>query len=67
LSKEGSVSEFLIRNNLGVHIDLTKINSNLIVEWYNQNLATGPWQDFKEFDINSLVDQRIIKALDALA
>lgn len=67
LSNEGDVSEFLIRNNLGVHIDLTKINSNLIIEWYNQNLETGPWQDFKEFDINSLVDQRIIKALDALA
>lgn len=67
LSKEGSVSEFLIRNNLGVHINLTKINSNLILEWYNENRETGPWQDFKEFDINSLVDKYIVKTFDALA
>lgn len=66
LSQKGEVSEFLIRNNLGVHVNLKTMNSKLILEWHNKNRTTGPWQDFREFDINSLVDNKIIKIFDAL-
>ena len=66
LSKQGAVSDFLIRNNLGIHVNCNNISSQAILKWYHEKQETGPWKDFKEFDINLIIDNKIITTLDSL-
>ena len=47
LAKQGAVSDFIIRNNLGIHVNFQNIYSQPIIEWYNKMREPGPWQDFQ--------------------
>ncbi|HIB77638.1 MAG TPA: glycosyltransferase family 1 protein, partial [Flavobacteriales bacterium] len=66
LSDKGVVSEFISRNNIGIHIDVENIKSDGVLRWINGNVKVGPWADLMEHDINYIMRNKVLKVIDSL-